>query len=134
MNVVTFVKSIYLGDRACKKIIIDGWNDKIFVQVDSISRVRSVDGKWNFYSEEDINNGFLVFDKIKSIVWSENGKIPNDIINYLEVSEKSSGMFVFTLSVDSVNADGSSEEVILKIDAEGISLMDPLNPDFFVTE
>jgi len=37
-----FLKTIYLGDRGCKKIIIDGWQGRVLMQVNLISRIRSV--------------------------------------------------------------------------------------------
>ncbi len=58
-------QSIYLGDRAIKLIILDGWNELAKIQVDSISRVRSADGKWNYYTAEDIEDGFLVFGNVR---------------------------------------------------------------------
>ena len=41
MDVSAFLKTIYLGDRACKAITLDGWNRSIKIEIDCISRIRS---------------------------------------------------------------------------------------------
>lgn len=133
MNIEKFVKSIYLGDRACKKIIINSWKEEISIEVDTISRIRSSDGNWNFYEDEDIENGLLVFKKTRSFFSDPKGNIPNDRINYLDVSDQDDGSYCFTLSIDSVSSNGSSQEVILKFFSESIFLRDPLEPDNSIT-
>lgn len=47
-----FLNSIYLGDRACKAILLDGWRKEVKIQIDAISRVRGE--TWDFYSAEDV--------------------------------------------------------------------------------
>ncbi|MBL1274535.1 MAG: hypothetical protein COB30_000445 [Ectothiorhodospiraceae bacterium] len=84
MNVMNFINSIYLGDRGCKKILIDGWGKEVCIEVDVISRIRSPDGNWNYYDDEDIDNGLVVFKNIHSFLLTPQGKIPNDLINLLK--------------------------------------------------
>lgn len=60
MNAVEFVRSLYLGDRACKAITMDGWNASIRISVDTISRVRSPSAEWDYYTAEDVADGVLV--------------------------------------------------------------------------
>lgn len=55
-----FLRTIYLGDRACKSLVLDGWKNEVKIQIDSISRVRGE--AWDFYTEEDVDDGFLVFE------------------------------------------------------------------------
>lgn len=134
MNIEGFVKSIYLGDRACKKIFIDSWSQELSIEIDTISRIRSADGNWNYYDAEDIENGQLVFGKVKKVFFDENGNIPNDRINCFNVSSEDDGNYCFTFFADSVADDGANSEVKLMIVAETIGLRDPLNPEVLITD
>jgi len=77
MSPAEFLKTIYLGDRACKSILIDGWNKRIELKVDSISRVRSESGNWDIYTQRD--------PKTKMDVWvlpmTRNGEAPFLVVN-----------------------------------------------------
>ncbi len=134
MNVKKFVSSIYLGDRACKKISIDSWGQELSVEVDTISRIRSEDGNWDFNDDENIENGQLVFGKVKNVFFDENGNIPNDQINSFDVIEQENGSYCFTLSIDSVSDDGSNQETIIKIIAGSIGIRDPLNSEVLIVD
>lgn len=131
-----FVNSIYLGDRGCKSVSIEGWDERVIIKVDKISRIRDHSGHWNFYSKEDIDDGLIVITGIKNIKFLPSGPIPNDRINFLKVFKKEDDsianttdeIFVFRLSVDSVSFDGSSKEVLIEIDATDIHLEDPKRP------
>ena len=37
MNPTEFLKSIYLGDRACKALLIDSWKKRMAIQVNVVS-------------------------------------------------------------------------------------------------
>ena len=64
-----FLKTIYLGDRACKSVTIGGWGNRIVIQVDEISRVRDPSGQWNYYNDENIANGLLVFSEVRFLLF-----------------------------------------------------------------
>ncbi len=52
MNIPDFLKTIYLGDRACKSILLDGYENEVKIQIDCISRVRGE--TWDYYNEENL--------------------------------------------------------------------------------
>ena len=141
MKPAEFLNTIYLGDRACKSIFIDGWNEKVELQVDTISRIRSESGNWEFYADEDIGDGRIVFSSAKSIKFSPCGPIPNDLINSFEVYpfkaeneiEDKDSLYVFQLSIGSIDPQGTQREVVVEIVAKAIHLEDPKRPGIAIT-
>lgn len=123
MDPIEFVDSIYLGDRACKAIILDGWASEVKLQVDCISRVR---GKtWNFYRAEDLKDGFIVFENVSQVEWGASGHIPNDIIQSLtaKVDHTLQAKFVFQMEIASYDKKTLKFfQVVFKIHADAISL------------
>jgi hypothetical protein len=85
MNPKEFANTIYLGDRGCEEIIIDTIKSLVRIKIDLISRIRSPDGQWNYYQDENIENGYIVFCGINSFKINSNGLLPNDFIISLEV-------------------------------------------------
>lgn len=120
-----FINTLYLGDRGCKKITIDGWNEIVKIQVTTISRVRGED--WNYYKDEDIEDGYIVFSSVEAIHFEPSNYIPNDTINYLSVEKvEDRDTFIFTFSAYSANKEGECVEVITTITAKQIYLEDSL--------
>lgn len=124
MNPTELLESVYLGDRACKSILVDGWNAEVKIQVTCISRVR---GKsWDFYTNEDLIDGFLVFEGVKSIAFEPPGIIPNDTINdvCVEGQDIGTGAYIFDISIDAVDLVGGRTEVKIRIIADSLALED----------
>jgi hypothetical protein len=131
MNVVDFIRTIYLGDRGLKSILIDSWNSEVKIQVTCISRVR---GKtWNYYTKEDLPDGFLVFEGVRSIEFEPTGVIPNDLINDLR-AEPLAGGFMIVMQVDSVNDVGDRTEVLIRLHADSMALEDHAHPGRRITQ
>src|SRR4051812_42057369 len=80
-----FINTIYLGDRACKNILLDGWTDRVVFEVDLISRIRSESGRWEYYTDEDIPGGLIVFTGVVSTTFEHSGPLPNDQIEFVAV-------------------------------------------------
>ena len=128
MNIPTFLGTIYLGDRACKSILIDGWNDIVKVQIDCISRVRSE--TWDYYNEENIEDGWIVFGGVKTCSFDPSGPLPNDQIELeLEAFDEEHSEARFLIKVCSVS-DSKTVFPLVKITiiAQSIHLEDPQRP------
>jgi hypothetical protein len=123
-----FLKTIYLGDRACKSVTIDGWGSRILIQVDEISRVRSASGRWEYYNDENIVDGLIVFSDVRSILFDPVGPIPNDYIEILGSEILPDNYCRFKLSVGSVDEHSKSKDVSIIIEAKRIHLEDPTAP------
>jgi hypothetical protein len=123
-----FPRTIYLGDRACKSITIDGWNRRVVIKVDEISRVRSDSGNWDFSNNENIVDGLLVFSDVRFVLFDPAGPIPNDYISGLNAEPLPDGHYRFLFSAASVNQSANSTEVLVTIEARQLHLEDPSVP------
>lgn len=122
MNPEQFLKTVYLGDRACQSIILEGGKKEIKIKVDCISRVRGP--KWNFYADEDIQEGFLIFENVQSFKFEPSGFLPNDWIEPVSATSlnEDGTRWSIVLSLGSINSKGGSQDVLLHLVAEAISI------------
>jgi hypothetical protein len=137
MNSEEFLKTIYLGDRGCKSILINSWSQLVAVQVTAISRIRAGSTTWDYNQEGDIIDGLMVFSKVRKISFEPSGPLPNDLVNDISVKRlQSSGtepLLLFELSIGSVDNTGHSTEIIVRIEAASIHLEDPKAPGVKIT-
>ena len=137
MNPQQFLKSVYLGDRACKGVMIDSWRKRVAIQVDVISRLKPGTETWDYYNEADIKDGWLVFTEVSTVCFEPAGPLPNDLIN--DVSVQLVGLpgaepaCLFVISIGSVDDSGISTEVHVRIEARGVHLEDPAKPGMEIT-
>jgi hypothetical protein len=122
MDIREFLRSIYLGDRACMSLLVDSWNSELKVQVTSISRLTA--GKWVAGASEELGNAFLVFEGVTSLAFDPSGYLPNDVISAIEVGDAldDRGRTEVTLYIDSVGEGGDRVEVRVKVVAERAAL------------
>lgn len=128
MTPTQFLRTLYLGDRACIGFVVDSWRARVELIIDRISRIRSVSDGWNFDSTGDIENGRLVFEKVTSLSVRPAGPLPNDLILGID-SEPIGDNHRFTIKIASVDDHGNSTEVTMDILAAGVFLLDPSSPE-----
>lgn len=140
MSPQDLIKTIYLGDRICLGLILDGSKGRISIEVDCISRVRSASGTWDFYCDEDIERARLVFEDARWFSMDPPGFIPNEYINGFEIvaggnpTPDTNNRLVFRLLIASVNEEGIPTQVTVEIHAAGFYLEDPANPGIEIRE
>lgn len=122
-----FIKTIYYGDRACKALLIDTWQSIVKLQVNSLSRIRSITGEWDYYSDEDIDDGYIVFTGVDSIELLNAGHMPNDLINSIDVVDELPQTSIVEISITSVSP-GVRAETRMRIRCTSIHLEDPAKP------
>ncbi|MDI7226497.1 DUF6258 family protein [Leptospira santarosai] len=132
MELEDFIKTIYLGDQACKAILLDSWNEEIKIQATCISRVRS--GSWNYYTDEDIENGYLIFEKAKSINFDPPGFIPNDFINDFSAEKLDDDFYAVTINISSINSKAESISIDIRIVCKSLAIEDPKRPGFRIKD
>ncbi|MBK7707003.1 MAG: hypothetical protein IPJ30_14890 [Acidobacteria bacterium] len=118
------IERIYLGDRYCKRILIDSERASVGIQVNVISFLRPGTVSWDFYADEDIVGAWLCFEDVVTIRFDPPGPLPNDAILSLQavVGEKNT---TFSILVGSVSENGKSSEIEIRIIAKSLSLKSP---------
>ncbi len=129
MKIKEFINTIYLGDRWLKSIIVELVNSKVKLQVNLISRIRSEDGFWNYYNDENIEDGFIVFTDVESLEMSPQGVIPNDEICDYEINIINDNVSEVIFYIGSYDKNNNYTEVKLRLVAGGIYLEDPKQPN-----
>ena len=129
MQIIEFVNSIYLGDRSCKCIIVDVWNEVVKFQVDVISRMPLNSSEWNFYTDGDIENGYIVFENVKSFSYNLSKILPNGYINMFEAERLSDEKYLFKISLGCYSENADYEELEIEIVACKLYLESPDKPN-----
>lgn len=114
-------------------------NCKLAIEVDLISRIRNADGQWNFYSDEDIVDGMIVFEGLSSFEFTPPGFVPSDWIEFVSIEpiskpDQDQTHFRATLSLGAIDEQGIAREITLTVCANSIHLEDPLRPGTGITD
>lgn len=115
-------ESIYLGDRAIKGIEIDSETQEIRIKIDVISKLEKGSSTWNYYTDEDIENGFLVFKEVESFKISPPGAIPDDLVIGFELNDTYDKLSFNLLTTTSVGKF-AGHEVNVEILCKGFELL-----------
>jgi hypothetical protein len=137
MRIDQFFATVYLGDRACKSVMIDGWRERVSLVINEISRVRSASGRWEYYNDENIEDGSLVFSGVKSFSLTPPGPLPSDYIDIesIELVDDGKDLFRVKFAVGgTLPLSGSTQMQLIEIVAERVHIEDPLRPGIEITE
>ncbi len=118
-NIRKLLSSIYLGDRFCENVIFR--ENKILFQINCISRLKEGTNEWNYFSERDIEHGYLVFDEV--INYNSNSELPlNDEIYKIDIVEKTNEIYSFIVYGCNISDDATSTDISLQIKAKKFML------------
>lgn len=129
MNIEDFMKTVYLGDRYIKEIVLDSYRKEMKIKINEISRIRSEDGMWNYYNDENIEDGYLVFSEVNSFSMEPLGAIPNGGLHDWVFKKLKGDNYEVTLFMEAYHQNGGYNEVIIHLTSNGLCLEDPQNPE-----
>lgn len=116
MNPRILAKSIYTGDRGCKAFLYDPAKRELRIQIDCISLLRPGTEVWDFYTEGDIEDGWIVLQGIEELSMEPPGLTPNDWFNEISIEDcpGSPGRYRMAISIDFSDDSGRTTEVTIR--------------------
>jgi len=114
--------------RRLRSVRRRSWNKVVRLKVDCISRLRPGAQEWNFYTDEDIEDGWLVFEGVDRFHLQNDGYVPNDLINDIQVVATEGEKVVVEVWVDAGIVDGVHHEAMIRVRCTGMHLEDPKRP------
>jgi hypothetical protein len=135
MDPLELRQTIYLGDRGVEGILVQDSGRTVKVQIDSISRQRNPDGLWRYYTDEDIDNGYLVFGDVEAFTIDPPGSTPNDYIGSFEItgSDESPGKYLAVIETAGPTPAGGIFAITIRILCGTFYLEDPKKPGIQIT-
>lgn len=113
-------------------VVFDKTKRQLKIQVDCISLLRPGTDKWDYYTERDILDGWIVFSGVDTVKMQPENIEPNDFINDISIEQDTDqdGRYRSTISIDGVDPKGIRREVIILVrsleahleDAKGLPL------------
>lgn len=119
-----FLGSLYFGDRYCENVEIS--NDRIVFQINCISRLKSGTKNWNYYNDENIEHGCLVFDAVEE--YQTSSELPfNEDIYEIKVKSKENDVYTFVVEGSNMSIDSVSTDIQMIIKAKKVYIYNPTN-------
>lgn len=118
------LNSLYLGDRYCEKVEIS--DKKIIFQINCISRLKPGTNTWNYYTDEDIEHGCLVFDEVKEYRLTSDLPFNEDIYE-ITVLDKEDDIYTFLVQGSNLSDDLISTDIEMTIHAKKFYIYNPNN-------
>jgi len=128
MSIEDFMKTVYLGDRFIKEIVLDSYKREMKIKINEISRIRSQSGLWDYYNDENIEDGYLVFTEVDNFSMEPLGSIPNGELHDWKFENLKENTYKVTLFMGAHRQNGEYNEVIINLTSDGLCLEDPQKP------
>ena len=122
MKLNEFMKNLYYGHSGCKMIVVDGWNECVKIQLDSVFIMKC--SSFDYLVDEEVKDGFLVFEGVIDLSWVGRF-IPNDVVNSITCSnniDSQDGKCFFNVSINHVGSGAQSHETVLSFGATNVSI------------
>lgn len=116
------INSLYLGDRFCERMEVS--DNQIIIQINCISRIEEGQREWNYYVNEDIIHGCLIFDNISEYYANTDLEF-NDEIYSLDIIGIEDESYLFVVNGCNVSNDNISTDIEYHIKAKGFFIFDP---------
>ena len=119
-----------LDGQLFEKLIIGGAINlkanvkEVKLKINEISRIRDSNGLWNYYNDENIVDGFIVFSNVETFYLEPKGIIPNDEICDWKIIELENGIFEVVFYIGSYNSQGEYNEAVINLHAKEMCLED----------
>lgn len=121
-----FLYSLYLGDRWCECMEIK--EDRVVIQINCISRLKKGTKEWNYYSDEDVEHGCLVFEEVTEFKTNSDLEF-NDEIYEVKVLEKQDDVYTFVVYGSNVSLDSMGRLVCANLEyqikAKKLNILNP---------
>lgn len=117
MNPRILARSINTGDRGCKAFVYNKAKRELRIQIDNISVLCPGTEVWGFYTEGDIEDGWIVFRGVDELSMEPPGFTPNDWFNDISIEDCPSiisGRYRMVISIDSSDDGGKTTEVTIR--------------------
>lgn len=115
MKPKNLIARIYLGDRGCKQCVYFNESKELRIQVDLISFLRPGASTWDYYSEHDLQDGWMVLSGVDQLTIDPPNVQPNDFIFEIRVDsvKDSNGRERVTISTGGVDAEGKLTDILI---------------------
>ena len=80
VDAAEFIKTLYIKERTIEALELDVTHSRLTLKIDRLSRIRSADGDWDFYTAEDIEHCRIIFAGCTCFELATAGRIPRELV------------------------------------------------------
>ena len=89
--------------------------DRVVIQINCISRLKKGTKEWNYYQDEDVEHGCLVFEEVTEFKANSDLEF-NDEIYEVKVLEKQDDVYTFVVYSSNVSLDSMGRFVCVNLE------------------